>query len=106
MYREAIRLQSQKAVDDGLADSGYDNNDYGERIEWDEKGRRTGKRFLCPENPRNTKKGRRKGNPTPAPKPSRLQRKRRRQRREFLQSRRVGNFTPDAARRSNHLTTG
>ncbi len=71
-----------------LADSGYDNNDYGERIEWDEKGHRTGKRFLCPENPRNSKKGRRKTAPTPVLKASSLQRKRRRQRREFLQNRR------------------
>ena len=38
-----------------LADSGYDNNNYGDRIEWDENGRRTGQRFLCPPNPRNRK---------------------------------------------------
>jgi hypothetical protein len=31
-----------------LADSGYDNNDYGERIEYRPDGRRTGRRFLCP----------------------------------------------------------
>jgi DDE family transposase len=37
------------------ADSGYDMNEYGERIEYDNDGRRTGCRFLCPENPRNTK---------------------------------------------------
>jgi hypothetical protein len=69
-----------------LADSGYDNNDFGERIEWDKEGRRTGRRFLCPENPRNTKKGKRPAEP--AAKLSRLQRKHRRQRREFLKSRR------------------
>lgn len=36
------------------ADSGYDVNEYGERIEYDQRGRRTGRRFLCPGNPRNT----------------------------------------------------
>jgi len=71
-----------------LADSGYDNNDYGERIEWNEQGHRTGKRYLCPENPRGTKKGGEKRKGQPASAASRLQGKRRRQRREFLQSRR------------------
>jgi len=37
-----------------LADSGYDNNDFGERIEYDQMGRRTGRRFLCPANRRNS----------------------------------------------------
>lgn len=36
-----------------LADSGYDNDNFGERIEWTEHQRRTGRRFLCPRNPRN-----------------------------------------------------
>jgi hypothetical protein len=35
------------------ADSGYDANYVGEGVEYDEHGRRTGRRFLCPENPRN-----------------------------------------------------
>lgn len=39
-----------------LADSGYDANDLGERIEFDGTGRRTGRRFLCPENPRYPRK--------------------------------------------------
>ena len=34
-------------------DSGYDASYLGEEVEWDEGGRRTGRRFLCPENPRN-----------------------------------------------------
>jgi len=34
------------------ADSGYDTNAYGETIEFDDRARRTGRRFLCPENPR------------------------------------------------------
>jgi hypothetical protein len=37
------------------ADSGYDVNEYAERIEYDAAGRRTGREFFCPENPRNTK---------------------------------------------------
>jgi hypothetical protein len=32
-----------------LADSGYDRDILGEAVEWDGRGRRTGKRFLCPE---------------------------------------------------------
>jgi len=31
-----------------LADSGYDNNDYGRRVERDAQGRPTGRRFICP----------------------------------------------------------
>lgn len=34
------------------ADSGYDANALGERVEYDAQGRRTGRRYLCPENPR------------------------------------------------------
>lgn len=34
------------------ADSGYDANALGEGVEFDAQGRRTGRRFLCPENPR------------------------------------------------------
>jgi hypothetical protein len=37
------------------ADSGYDSNHLAERIEWTEKGKRTGRRFLCPENKRGSK---------------------------------------------------
>lgn len=37
------------------ADSGYDNNAYGEAIEWTAEGKQTGRRFLCPENRRNAK---------------------------------------------------
>ena len=33
-------------------DSGYDAGYLGEAVEWDERGKRTGCRFLCPENPR------------------------------------------------------
>jgi hypothetical protein len=37
------------------ADSGYDSNSLGEQIEWTAEGRRTGRRFLCPENKRGSK---------------------------------------------------
>lgn len=79
--------QLHENVEYVLADSGYDNNDFGERVEWSAKGKRTGMRFLCPENPRNTKKGNGKRLPQPATKLTRLQRRHRRQRREFLKSR-------------------
>lgn len=35
-----------------LADAGYDNNSYAERIEYDRGDQRTGRRFLCPLQPR------------------------------------------------------
>ena len=38
-----------------LADSGYDSNHVAEKVEWEDQRRRTGRRFLCPENRRNTK---------------------------------------------------
>jgi hypothetical protein len=37
------------------ADSGYDSNHLAERIEWTADGKRTGRRFLCPENKRSSK---------------------------------------------------
>lgn len=37
------------------ADSGYDSNHVAERIEYSAEGRRTGRRFLCPENKRGSK---------------------------------------------------
>lgn len=36
-----------------LADSGYDNNHYGDAVERDDQGRSTGRHFLCAPNPRN-----------------------------------------------------
>ena len=41
-----------------LADTGYDKNDFGDRIEYDEQGHRTGRRFICPPNRRNSTEGR------------------------------------------------
>ncbi len=66
------------------ADAGYDANHLGERIEYDEHGRRTGRRFLCPENPRNA--GRPQTKPCHADASRARSRQRRRQRRKFLQS--------------------
>jgi hypothetical protein len=67
------------------ADSGYDVNDFGERIEWDAAGRRTGRHFFCPENPRNTKGRRLK---PPANAQQARSRERRSQRRRRLHGRR------------------
>jgi hypothetical protein len=68
------------------ADSGYDANHLGERVEYDDHGRRTGRRYLCPENPRNNKRPKTKAGGADA---SRAQsRERRRQRRQFKESRR------------------
>jgi hypothetical protein len=39
-----------------LVDSGYDANRLGERVEFDAQGERTGRRFVCPPNPRNNKR--------------------------------------------------
>lgn len=63
-----------------LADSGYDNNAYGDKIEYDDDGRRTGYRFICPQNPRGrgrrSTKRRRKHTPTPTPTDTTGQRRR------------------------------
>ena len=67
-----------------LADAGYDNTSFGDRIEFDHEWRRTGRRFLCPQNPRNDK---RKRSPHVYRRPSReAPIKRRRQRDEFFKS--------------------
>jgi hypothetical protein len=75
-----------KSVRTVSADSGYDGNDLAERVEWDGQGRRTGRRFLCPENPRNN--GRSKTKPCSADAGRARSRARRRRRQRFLQSRR------------------
>lgn len=66
-----------------LGDSGYDSNEIGERIEYDAQDRRTGRRFLCPENRRASK--RRPGDPPPKPRDE--HHRRRLARRQFLKSR-------------------
>lgn len=45
-----------------LADSAYDTNHLGERVEFDEQGKRTGRRFICPPNPRNKRPKTKPGN--------------------------------------------
>ena len=67
-----------------LADSGYDSNELGERVEYDEQDRRTGRRFLCPENRRGSKRSSTEQPPAPRDESHR----RRLARRQFLQSRR------------------
>lgn len=70
-------------TDTVLADSGYDSNELAERIEYDANGQRTGRRFLCPENRRGSKRP-----PTGRPPVPRDESHRRRlARRKFLQSR-------------------
>jgi len=66
------------------ADSAYDANVLGERIEFDEHGRRTGRRFLCPENPRHNT--RRKTKRCAADASRAHSRKLRRGRKRFLES--------------------
>jgi len=44
-----------ESTENVTADSGYDSNHLAERIEWTEEGKRTGRRFLCPENKRGSK---------------------------------------------------
>jgi len=67
-----------------LADSGYDSNELAEQVEYDEEDRRTGRRFLCPENRRGSKR-----RPMASPQQPRDEQHRRRlQRRHFLKGRR------------------
>jgi hypothetical protein len=66
-----------------LADSGYDSNDLAEHVEYDEADQRTGRRFLCPENRRGSKRGR----GAAAPEPRDEHHRRRLQRRKFLKGR-------------------
>ena len=66
------------------ADAGFDANYLGEAVEFDERGRRTGRHFLCPENPRHNH--RRKTKPGGADAARARSRALRRQRRAFLKS--------------------
>jgi hypothetical protein len=66
------------------ADSGYDANALAEAVEYDAQGRRGGRRFLCPENPRNS--GRPKTKPGHADARRARSRERRRRRLAYLQT--------------------
>jgi hypothetical protein len=68
-----------------LADKGYDSNALGEAIEHDQQGRRTGRRFLCPQIYRRGEH-RRPRPDYPVPRGRRAQRARREQRRRFLET--------------------
>ena len=67
-----------------LADSAYDSNALGEQIEWTEKGKRTGRRFLCAENRRTAKRS----SCEEASPPRDRSHQRRRERQKFYRSRR------------------
>lgn len=67
-----------------VADSGYDSNHVAERVEYSTESRRTGRRFLCPENKRGSKEESRRRPPKPRNEPHR----RRLARRQFYRSRR------------------
>jgi hypothetical protein len=67
-----------------VADSGYDSNHVGQRIEWTAEEKRTGRRFLCPENQRGSKPKCRRKAVAPRDEPHR----RRLARRKFYKSRR------------------
>jgi Transposase DDE domain len=65
-------------------DSGYDSNQVAERVEYTEDGKRSGRRFLCPENQRGSKK---KSSRQPV-QPRNESHRRRLARRQFYRSRR------------------
>lgn len=67
------------------ADSGYDANSVGEAVEYDDRGCRTARRFLCPEQPRNNKRVKAKP-PCWVDKMRAESRRRRAERRQYLQS--------------------
>ena len=67
-------------------DSAYDTNHLGERVEYTADGQRTGRRFLCRENPRYNR--RTKTKPCKADASRACSRERRRKRREFYESKR------------------
>ena len=65
-----------------LADRGYDKNEYGDRLEYDAPGRRTGRHFLCPPVHRH-RPARRRGPPCTQNRHVRLARQRRERRIAF-----------------------
>ena len=70
-----------------LADTGYDKNDFGDRIEYNEQGHRTGRRSICPPNRRNSKDDGRASRPRAESVPP-ASRTRRQKRIAFYRSRR------------------
>lgn len=73
-----------QATKNVAADSGYDSNHVAERVEYTEDGKRSGRRFLCPENKRGSKEKRGRKPVQPRNESHR----RRLARREFYHSRR------------------
>lgn len=78
--------QLPEGIETVAGDSAYDTNHLGERIEYDAGGQRTGRRFLCRENPRYNR--RKKTKPCNADASRACSRERRRKRREFYESKR------------------
>jgi len=66
------------------ADAGYDSNRLGEAVEYDADGNKTGRHFLCPENPRNN--ARKKTKPCHADKSRAESRRRRAERHKYRMS--------------------
>lgn len=73
-----------KSTKNVAADSGYDSNHIAERIEYSVEGKRTGRRFVCPENKRGSKD--KSGRKPPEPRDE--SHRRRLARRQFYRSRR------------------
>jgi hypothetical protein len=71
-------------VETVVADAGYDASALGERVEYGNQSRRTGRRYLCPENPRHG--NRPKTKPGGADEARAQSRKRRAEQRAFLKS--------------------
>lgn len=65
-------------------DSGYDSNALAEMLEYDAQGNKTGRHYLCPENPRHNSRPKKK--PCQADKSRAESRQRRAQRREYLKT--------------------
>jgi hypothetical protein len=82
-FREKV-VELPSSTRNVSADAGYDANYLGEAVEFDEHEQRTGRRFLCPENPRHNKRPKTK--PGGADAARAHSRELRRQRRVFLKS--------------------
>jgi hypothetical protein len=76
--------QLPEGVKNASLDSGYDGNRLGEQMEYDADGKKNGRHYLCPENPRNNSRAKTK--PCAADKSRAESRRRRAERRKYLES--------------------
>jgi hypothetical protein len=76
--------QLPSGVVNASLDSGYDANALAERLEYDAQGKKTGRHYLCPENPRHNSRPKKK--PCHADTSRAESRRRRAQRREYLKT--------------------